>query len=79
MIRDRYGYQTSTRVKLVLVIALTEETVKDNDIKTVRLKLSVVVLTEADARDSPADLQSDTQCIRYVPGKSLHRRNKRAE
>ncbi|KAK9896298.1 Sedlin [Cystobasidium minutum MCA 4210] len=30
-----YGYQTSTRVKIVLVLALTEETVKDNDIKTI--------------------------------------------
>jgi hypothetical protein len=31
----RYGYQTSTRIKIVLTLALTEETVKDNDIKTV--------------------------------------------
>ncbi|CAD6574268.1 MAG: hypothetical protein CYPHOPRED_005392 [Cyphobasidiales sp. Tagirdzhanova-0007] len=30
-----YGYQTSSRVKIVLVLGLTEETVKDNDIKTI--------------------------------------------
>ena len=34
---SRYGYQTSSRVKIVLVLGLTEETVKDNDIKTVCL------------------------------------------
>lgn len=30
-----YGYQTSTRLRIVLSLALTEETVRDNDIKTV--------------------------------------------
>jgi len=30
-----YGYQTSSRVRIVLVLALQEETVRDNDVKTI--------------------------------------------
>lgn len=30
-----YGYQTSTRVRMVIILALAEETVKDSDIKTI--------------------------------------------
>lgn len=36
---DSYGYQTSTRVRIVLVLALQEETVRDNDVKTVSMAM----------------------------------------
>jgi hypothetical protein len=35
-VKGRYGYQTNTRVKFVLALALVDAVVRDIDVKTVR-------------------------------------------